>query len=164
MCLWERVGWREQQRWPQNTPPICCCARVCNKMGLKYFWSRAQPDWVYEFPDRTGRDIQICRTGPAGPNRIWTYTFKHFNYQVWDMNSHKIRSDTSLVSKVNKKNKNLDFLFPGRKMSGFGTLWILKICQTSGLDVMSGRAWFWSCICDQTYTNLWKCYVWIMSC
>ena len=27
--------------------------------------NRAQPDWAYEFPDRTGLDIQICRTGPA---------------------------------------------------------------------------------------------------
>ena len=29
---------------------------------------RAQPDWAYEFPDRTGPDTQICRTGPAGPD------------------------------------------------------------------------------------------------
>jgi hypothetical protein len=29
---------------------------------------RAQPDWAYEFPDRTGRDTQIYRTGPAGPD------------------------------------------------------------------------------------------------
>ena len=27
---------------------------------------RAQPDWAYEFPDRTGPDTQICQTGPAG--------------------------------------------------------------------------------------------------
>ena len=30
--------------------------------------SRAQPDWEYEFPDRTGQDTQICKTGPAGPD------------------------------------------------------------------------------------------------
>ena len=30
--------------------------------------SRARPDWAYEFPDRTGPDTQICRTGPAGPD------------------------------------------------------------------------------------------------
>ena len=30
--------------------------------------SRAQPDWAYEFPDRTGPDNQICRTGPARPD------------------------------------------------------------------------------------------------
>ena len=27
-------------------------------------WTRAQPDWAYGFPDRTGPDTQICRTGP----------------------------------------------------------------------------------------------------
>ena len=30
--------------------------------------NRARPDWAYEFPDRTGPDTQICRTGPAGPD------------------------------------------------------------------------------------------------
>ena len=34
---------------------------------------RARPDWAYEFPDRTGPDTQICRTGPAGPDWIQTY-------------------------------------------------------------------------------------------
>jgi hypothetical protein len=29
---------------------------------------------------------------------------------------------------------------PVRKTSGFRTVWILKICRTSGPDVMSGRA------------------------
>ena len=29
---------------------------------------RARPDWAYEFPDRTGPDTQICRTGPVGPD------------------------------------------------------------------------------------------------
>ena len=29
---------------------------------------------------------------------------------------------------------------PGRKTSGFRTVRILKICRTSGLDLMSGRA------------------------
>ena len=28
--------------------------------------NRAQPDWAYEFLDRTGPDTQICRTGLAG--------------------------------------------------------------------------------------------------
>ena len=31
-------------------------------------FTRAQPDWAYEFPERTGPDTQICRTGPAGPD------------------------------------------------------------------------------------------------
>ena len=29
---------------------------------------RAQLDWAYEFPDQTGPDTQICRTGPARPD------------------------------------------------------------------------------------------------
>ena len=113
-------------------------------------FTRAQPDWAYEFPDRTGPDTQICRTGPAGPDWIRTCIFKHFTYQVWVINSHKIRSlDIHLVSKVNKKNlKNFFFLFlkvlkvrrPERKTSGFRTVRILKICRTSGPDMMSGRA------------------------
>ena len=43
--------------------------------------SRAQPDRAYEFSDRTGPDTQICRTGPAGPDCIRAYIFKHFTYQ-----------------------------------------------------------------------------------
>ena len=39
---------------------------------------RARPDWAYEFPDRTGPDTQICRTGPAGLDSIRTYIFEHF--------------------------------------------------------------------------------------
>ena len=27
------------------------------------FLTRARPDWAYEFPDWTGPDTQICRTG-----------------------------------------------------------------------------------------------------
>ena len=26
---------------------------------------RAQPDWAYEFPDRTGPDTKVCPIGPA---------------------------------------------------------------------------------------------------
>ena len=29
---------------------------------------RAQLDWAYEFPDRTGPETQICRTYPTGPD------------------------------------------------------------------------------------------------
>ena len=39
--------------------------------------SRARPDWAYEFPDRTGPDTQICRTGPA-----LDIHFKNFTYQI----------------------------------------------------------------------------------
>ena len=37
--------------------------------------NRAQLDWAYEFPDRTGPDTQICRTGPAGLDWIRTCIF-----------------------------------------------------------------------------------------
>ena len=36
---------------------------------------RAQSEWAYEFPDRTGPDTQICQTGPVGPDWIQTYIF-----------------------------------------------------------------------------------------
>ena len=38
-------------------------ARFC----LRVVWIRAQLDWAYEFPDRTGTDTQIYQTGPTGP-------------------------------------------------------------------------------------------------
>ena len=38
---------------------------------------RAQPDWAFEFPDRTGPDTQICRTGPA-----LDIHFKNFTHQI----------------------------------------------------------------------------------
>ena len=127
---------------------------------------RAQPDLAYQFSDRTGPDTQICKTGPAGPDWIRTYIFKHSTYQVWVINSHKIRSlDTNLVSKLNKQKEILkkkfgiflkfvviflDFFFlllkvlkvrrTGKKTSCFWTVRILKICRTSRPDVMSGRA------------------------
>ena len=34
-----------------------------NREEFYSYFSRAQPDWAYEFPDRTGPDTQICRTG-----------------------------------------------------------------------------------------------------
>ena len=37
--------------WRYDVPNLC---------------GRAQRDWAYEFPDRTGLDTQICRTGSAG--------------------------------------------------------------------------------------------------
>ena len=120
---------------------------------------KAWPDWAYEFPGRSGPDIQICQTGPAGPDWIRTYLLKLFKYQVRVINSLEIRSlDTNLVSTVlldhiNKKKmkkhfekKNLLFLkvlkvrCSERKTSGFRTVRILTIFRTSGPDVMSGRA------------------------
>jgi hypothetical protein len=41
------------------------CAVLSSIIGY-----RAQPDWAYGFPDRTGPDTQICLTGPAGPHWI----------------------------------------------------------------------------------------------
>ena len=111
--------------------------------------SRAWPDWAYEFPDQTGPDTQIYWTGPAQPDWIRTYVFKHFTYQERVINSHQIRSmDTNLVSKVNKQKKswkksliffsifNTDKSHEGKK-SGFRTVRILKIYRTSEPDVMS---------------------------
>jgi hypothetical protein len=40
--------------------------------------ARVQPDWAYEFPDRTGPETQICRIGPARPDR--TNISNHFTY------------------------------------------------------------------------------------
>ena len=39
-----------------------------NFLKISFAETRARPDWAYEFPDRTGPDTQICRTGPAGPD------------------------------------------------------------------------------------------------
>ena len=41
---------------------------IQQKVSLLKVESRAHPDWAYEFPDRTGMDNQICRTGPARPD------------------------------------------------------------------------------------------------
>jgi hypothetical protein len=119
----------------------CVCSYISRDI-------RARPDWAYEFPDRTGLDTQICRTGPAGPDWIRTYTFQHFTYQLQVIYSHIwCHKLLNLISK--QKKKNLKFFFekrgftvrrPGRKTSGFQTVRILKICRTSGPDVMSGRA------------------------
>ena len=46
---------------------------IQQKVSLLKVESRAQPDWAYEVPDQTGLDTQICGTGPAGPEQIWTY-------------------------------------------------------------------------------------------
>ena len=39
-----------------------------SKICLDAPTTRARPDRAYEFPDRTGPNTQICRTGPAGPD------------------------------------------------------------------------------------------------
>ena len=52
-----------------------------NREEFYSYFSRAQPDWAYEFPDRTGPDTQICRTGPARPDWIQTYIFKNLTKQ-----------------------------------------------------------------------------------
>ena len=46
---------------------------IQQKVSLLKVESRAQPDWAYEVPDQTGLDTQICGTGPARPEQIWTY-------------------------------------------------------------------------------------------
>ena len=55
---------------------------------------RAWLDWQYELPDWTGPDTQIFRTGPAGPDWIWTYFLKYFTFQIWFINSHKISPES----------------------------------------------------------------------
>ena len=67
-----------------------------------YLNSRAQLDWVYEFPDQTGPDTQICRTGPAGPNWIQTYIFKHFTKQINKKKFEKNFLDFFLLLKVRR--------------------------------------------------------------
>ena len=131
------------------------CLVTLRVKGISHSSSnRARPDWAYEFPDQTGPDTQIFWTGPAGPNWIQSYIFKHFTYQVQVINTHKIRFlTTNLASKVprpkkswKKFEKNLTFFSvfksrcPGRKTICFLTVRILKIWQTFRTDVMSGRA------------------------
>ena len=49
------------------------------KVPSKYLFAiRAQPDWTYECPTRTGLDTQICRTCPAGQDWIWTSIFSYY--------------------------------------------------------------------------------------
>ena len=83
---------------------------ICSDLGrLGSLEFRAQPDWAYEFPDRTGPDTQICQTGPAGPDWIRTYISKHLSYQLQVITSHthKIRFlNTNLVSKNPRPNKS----------------------------------------------------------
>ena len=67
---------------------------------------RAEPDWAYEFPDRTGPDTQICRTGPAG----LTYTFKHFTYQ---------ESMLKIQTKSKPKNKRFNNFLVDSEISDF---------------------------------------------
>ena len=78
--------------------------------------------------------------GPAGPDLIWTYIFKHAFYHVNEQKENYEKKNL-------KKKKKIDFFFdflkvrrPGRKISDFRTVLILKIWRTSGPDVMSGRA------------------------
>ena len=119
-------------------------------------FSRAQTDWACKFPERTGQNNQ------NGPDWIWTYISKHVTYHVQIINFYKIRFiDTNLVSKVPRPSKqtkkflknnfktNFDFFLYffsvlkvrhlWRKMFGFRTVQILKICRTSRVDVM----FFW---------------------
>ena len=70
----------------QKIYPMGLLSTLLSCNFIKWDWDRAQPDWTYEFPDRTGLDTQICRTGPSGPDWIRTYIFKHFTCQVGIIN------------------------------------------------------------------------------
>ena len=58
--------------WTHRPPLSDLRASKMTSVEISFFtslivepYSTARPDWAYEFPGRTGRDIQICRTGPA---------------------------------------------------------------------------------------------------
>ena len=60
----------------------CICSKIGTQNALRKSYSldhRAQSDWAYEFPDRTGPDTQICGTVLARQDYIRTYIFKHFH-------------------------------------------------------------------------------------
>ena len=55
----------------------------------------------------TGQDRTPKFAGQVLPDRTESgLIFKHFNYHVWAINSHMIRSLDTLVSKVNKEKKH----------------------------------------------------------
>ena len=88
-------------------------------------FSRAQPDWAYEFP----HEVKSKQT-----KKSWFFFF----WEFFDFFSKSLIFSSSI--------KVLKVLYPGGKTSGFLTVWTLKICLTSGPDVMSGRAllfWHW---------------------
>ena len=58
----------------------------------------------------------------------------HSNYSLQNFSTNNAKVLTENSQPV------LDFRCPGRKTSSLQTVRILKILQTSGLDVMSGRA------------------------
>ena len=93
-------------------------SRVALKKGL--------PDWAYEFPCQRGPDTQICWTGL--PDRTESGLII---LNILPLNRKKYEKKTVFFFYFEKSS-------PGRKKSGFRTLRILKICRTSGPDVMSG--------------------------
>ena len=51
---------------PHGKIPTSLLVRPKANSSIPGNYCRVQPDWAYEFPDRTGPDTKICRTGPAG--------------------------------------------------------------------------------------------------
>ena len=143
---------------------------VLGQSRNKSIISRAQPDWTYEFPDQTGPDTQICRTGPAGPDWIQTESgLKFLTFYLTTSMGYQLSYDKVLGHKFGvkksklgciwkkKKKKILKFfkkfflifssIFKSAKSPASGRKNILfpdspdsEICRTSGPDVMSGRA------------------------
>ena len=125
------------------------------------FLGRAQPNWAYEFPDRTGPDTQICCTSPALDIHFKTFTHQitefHWSSSNWNFSFKKVNKQKRIWNKRNFKSlkkKNILFYYYffggflkvlkvwslGRKTSRFRTV---RFWQFSGLpDMMSGRALF----------------------
>ena len=90
-----------------------------NSKTFGSFLGRAQPNWAYEFPDRTGPDTQICRTGPALDIHFKTFTYQitefHWSSSNWNFSFKKVNKQKRIWNKRNFKSfKKIYFmhLFP----------------------------------------------------
>ena len=78
--------------------------------------NRAQPDWAYEFPDRTGPDTQICRTRPALDIHFKNFTYQitefHWSSSNWNFSFKKVNKQKRIWNKRNFKSlKKKKYLF-----------------------------------------------------
>ena len=101
---------------------------------------RAQPDWAYEFQDQTGSDTQIC--GQVLPDRGESgLLFLNILIAKYGI-SILIRQGPWTQRNIKK---NLEHIFFNFQMSRFRTVRTLKICRTSGPDMMSGSSLYLYC-------------------
>ena len=135
------------------------------------FLGRAQPNWAYEFPDRTGTDTQICRTGLALDIHFKNFTYQitefHWSSSNWSFSFEKVNKQKRIWNKRNFKKfiffislfwflKVLTVGHLGRKSSSFRTV------RTSRPDMMSGRALFlgyFLCNCQTILCKIKKNYI-----